>query len=571
MDINSLIKVKNAQGTFDVIYPITKSENVIVGPGEKTLSTKLTEIDGAVASKIDNSKIGQANGVASLDGKGLIPVSQIPAAAKEVKVVDDISARDAIPEKFSGLSVYVKDATADSTVDKGGAYYIYDGSAWIKTAESESMDVVVDFANIANKPTTLDGYGITDAVKASEKVTVANAGNAGKILVLNDAGKLDVDVTGNAASATKLAIARNISIGGDATGSASFDGTDDATITLALADVVQAGTYTKVTVDKKGRVTGHSTLSAADIPNLDYSKITTGKPTTLAGYGITDAVMVRDQDQTMTGRLTLTKGPTADSHAATKAYVDSVVQGLDIKESVRVATTENIALSGLQTIQEVALAKGDRVLVMGQTDKTQNGIYVASEEGWTRAIDANTDDKVHPGMFTFVEEGNNADAGFVLATNGAIKLGTTELEFSQFSGAGQIAAGTGLVKKGNTLSLAASGASAGTYTKVTIDEYGRVVEGVSTTITEADITGNISWAKLSGAPTSAVKDIDDAVSKRHTHANAVHLDKIGEANGKMTYDGNAVALAKDCVFTHVGSEENSQLSTGGLWFQIKAQ
>lgn len=571
MDINSLIKVKNAQGTFDVIYPITKAENVIVGPDEKTLSTKLGEIDSAVASKIDSSKIGQADGVASLDSKGLIPISQIPAAAKEVMVVDDIAARDAIPEKFSGLSVYVKDATADDTVTTGGAYYIYDGTQWIKTAESESIDVVVDFANIQNKPTTLDGYGITDAVKVSEKVTVANSGNAGKILVLNDAGKLDVDVTGNAASATKLAIARNITIGGDASGSAAFDGSDDASITLTLADVVQGGTYTKVTVDSKGRVTGHAALSADDIPNLDWAKITTGKPDTLAGYGITDQVMVRDQDQTMTGQLTLAKGPTADSHAATKAYVDSVVQGLDIKESVRIATTENIALSGLQTIQEVVLADGDRVLVMSQTDKTQNGIYVARAEAWERAEDANSSDKVHPGMFTFVEEGSNADAGFVLSTNGAIELGTTELDFSQFSGAGQISAGTGLVKKGNSLSLAPSGAQAGTFTKVTIDEYGRVIQGVSTTITEDDITGTISWAKLSGAPTSAVQDIDDAVTKRHAHANAVHLDKISEADGKMTYNGEAVALAKDCVFSHVGAEENPQLSAGGLWFQIKAQ
>lgn len=276
MDISSLIRVKNAEGQFDAIYPITKSENIIVGPDNKALSTKLTEVDTAIATKLNANKVGVANGVASLDGKGLIPLSQIPAAAKEMRVVDTIADRDAIVEKFSGLSVYVKDASADTSVATGGAFYIYDGTTFIKTAEAESMDVVVDFANINNKPTTIEGYGITDAVNAAEKVAIANASNAGKILVLNAEGKLDVDVTGLAASAVKLAAARNIVISGDADGTASFDGTANVDIKVALDAVGEAGTYTKVTVDGKGRVVGHAVLAATDIPDLDYSKITTG-------------------------------------------------------------------------------------------------------------------------------------------------------------------------------------------------------------------------------------------------------------------------------------------------------
>ena len=78
-----------------------------------------------------------------------------------------------------------------------------------------------------------------------------------------------------------------VSITGDATGS----GTGAITLTLANTGVV-AGTYPKVTVDSKGRVTAGSTLSASDIPSLDWSKITSGKPTTVDGYGITDAVEV---------------------------------------------------------------------------------------------------------------------------------------------------------------------------------------------------------------------------------------------------------------------------------------
>lgn len=280
--------------------------------------------------------------------------------------------------------------------------------------------------------------------------------------------------------------------------------------------------------------------------------------------------MVRDQDQTLTGKLFLAGAPTQDLEAVTKRYVDSVVQGLDPKASVRIATSENITLSGVATIQTVELAAGDRVLVMNQTNKTQNGIYVVAEGAWSRAEDANTSADVTPGMFTFVEEGTYASSGFVLSTKANIELGTTELEFSQFSGAGQITAGTGLIKEGNAISLGNSGVTAGTYTKVTVDVYGRVTTATEQ-ITEDDIAGSISWAKISGAPTSTVAEIDDAVAKRHAHANATQLGKIAEEDGtgRLLYTGRKVAMADECEFTAVSKTEPTDLSVGGIWFQEK--
>lgn len=96
--------------------------------------------------------------------------------------------------------------------------------------------------------------------------------------------------------AVKLATARTISVSGAAMGSTSFDGSANAAIALTLADSgAVAGTYAKVTINAKGLVVAGSSMVAADIPALDWNKITTGKPTTLAGYGITDSVKAGDK------------------------------------------------------------------------------------------------------------------------------------------------------------------------------------------------------------------------------------------------------------------------------------
>lgn len=147
--------------------------------------------------------------------------------------------------------------------------------------------------------------------------------------------------------------------------------------------------------------------------------------------------------------------PVAAQDAATKGYVDAARQGFDIKDSVRVATTANITLSGLLTIDGITVVAGDRVLVKNQTTASANGIYVAAAAAWTRATDADSSAKVTSGLFCFVAEGSTqADSGWVLTTDGTITLGTTSLAFAQFSGAGQITAGKGLTKSGNTLTAA---------------------------------------------------------------------------------------------------------------------
>jgi hypothetical protein len=149
--------------------------------------------------------------------------------------------------------------------------------------------------------------------------------------------------------------------------------------------------------------------------------------------------------------------PTDDGHAATKGYVDAARSGLDVKQSVRAATTGAILLaSGLENgdiIDGVTLATGNRVLVKNQGTASENGIYVVQETGApVRATDFDGAGEVSGGAFTFVEEGfANADAGFVVTSNGAITVGTDAIVWAQFSGAGAFTAGDGLTKSGTTI------------------------------------------------------------------------------------------------------------------------
>lgn len=175
--------------------------------------------------------------------------------------------------------------------------------------------------------------------------------------------------------------------------------------------------------------------------------------------------------------------PTADTDAATKGYVDNAIEGVAPKESVRVATTANITLSGAQTIDGIGVVAGDRVLVKNQTTASQNGIYVVAAGAWTRAEDADTAADLEA-AFTFVEEGTtNADSGWLQTTDNPT-VGTTALTWVQFSGAGQITAGNGLTKTGNTLDV-----GAGTGVTVGADTVGVDLEWLQDSV-GAMVSGN---------------------------------------------------------------------------------
>lgn len=267
---------------------------------------------------------------------------------------------------------------------------------------------------------------------------------------------------------------QNISVTGDVTGSGT------TSIATTLASVGTAGTYTKVTTDAKGRVTSGTTLAATDIPTLTAAKIsdfdTQVRTSRLDQMAAPDAAVGFNSQ-----RITSLADPVSAQDAATKAYVDASVLGLDVKQSVRVATTANITLSGTQTIDGVAVIAGDRVLVKDQSTGANNGIYVVAAGAWARSDDASVSAEVTSGMYAFVEEGTaNADAGFILTTNNPITLGTTALTFVQFTGAGQITAGAGLTKTANTIDVV------GTANRITVNADS--VDIASTYVGQTSIT-----------------------------------------------------------------------------------
>ena len=194
-------------------------------------------------------------------------------------------------------------------------------------------------------------------------------------------------------------------------------------------------------------------LVAADIPSIAHTKISdfdTGVRVNRLDQMAAPTAAVSANSQ----KITNLADCTSDNDAANKGYVDGVAQGLDIKDSCVVVSTSNLTLSGTQSVDGISLSANDRVLVAGQSTASQNGIYkVVSGGSWTRADDLATGVDA-AGVFTFIEQGTaNAENGFVCTSDkGSAVVGTNNLTFAQFSGAGQISAGDGLQKSGNTMS-----------------------------------------------------------------------------------------------------------------------
>jgi len=243
-------------------------------------------------------------------------------------------------------------------------------------------------------------------------------------------------------------------------------------------------------------------------------------------------------------RLTNVANPTQPSDAATKQYVDAAIAGLDWKQSVRAATTGNITLSGEQTVDGVALVSGNRVLVKNQTNAAHNGIYVVRSGAWVRAEDADQDSEVTAGLAVFVEEGTtNADTGWVLVTNDPIVVSSTNLTFTQFTGAASLNvvgdAGITVNLTGNTYTITAdtdeTTITNGGGPSGKLSVYANGVLAGQVLRAPAGGTGVAQWGALDLANTNAVTGVLDETNGgtgESTYAQGDIL--VGDASNKLT-------------------------------------
>lgn len=249
--------------------------------------------------------------------------------------------------------------------------------------------------------------------------------------------------------------------------------------------------------------------------------------------------------------------PVNPTDPATKAYADSIAQGLSVKLSCQESTaaalptntysngtagvgaTLTATANGALTVDTIAVQAGDRVLVQNEATTTHNGIYVVTQVGsgslpyiLTRSTDFNTGSQV-PGAFTFVELGSaNGGNGFVVAGTGPYTIGTTAITWTQFSGAGNaITAGTGLTKTGAVLALA-SPIPAANLPAATTGAQGAVEFASSTSVLQPD--GALALGSSGFVPDAG-----------HTHPLAPHQFSVkaqgAKGDGKLSNTGATTA------------------------------
>lgn len=412
-------------------------------------------------------------------------------------------------------------ATTIEAIGGLGAFCAVTGNQTIAGVKTFSSTIVGSISGNAGTATVLQTARTIGGVSFNGSANINLPG-------VNVAG--NQDTSGNATTATTLATARNLSLTGDGAATLTgFNGSANISASFTLATVnSNVGQFTKVTVNAKGLVTAAAAATLNDI----------SAPTTSFGFG--------------GQKLTNLGTPTADTDAATKAYVDGIAQGLDIKGSVVVATTGNITLSGTQTIDGVAVVANDRVLVRAQTTTSANGIYVVAAGAWTRALDTDSYNELIS-AFVFVEKGTTyGDTGWTCTVDAGGTLGSTPITWVQFSGAGSYTAGGGLTLAGNQFSITNTGVTAAAYggaantLLATVNARGQVTVISSTPIAIAN-------TQVSGLGTASVANTGN------TGHVVGWLDEAKTDTGNNTYTGANI---------HGGAETFLKESSGYLGYVL---
>ena len=355
-----------------------------------------------------------------------------------------------------------------------------DGSAgqFLKTDGAGNLEFMT-----VNQYIDLAGDTGTDQYNTAETLTFAGAAGMDTVVTDNN-----VEIQANTLTDSNLSGSAGISNANLANPTTTIG---SSVLTLGATETDIAG-LTSLVIDDI-TIDGQSVTTTAANKNINLTPHGTG--TVILPSGYEDRAGFQNQS------------------VANKAYVDQVAQGLDTKPSCLVATTANLSatynngtagvgatltadINGAFSVDDVSPSVSARILVKDQTDASENGIYVLSTVGdgstdyvLTRATPEDQPSELSGGSFVFVEEGTiGSNNGYTFTHTGAPTFGTTDLDVSQFSGAGQITAGAGLVKDGNTIDTNPDNSS--------IEVAGDQIRVKALGVTSAMLAGAIASNKL---------------------------------------------------------------------------
>lgn len=507
------------------LYIDDGAANVKVGSETATTGINAAQ-QSALDAKLDDSQL-DTDGTLAANSDARV------ASQKATKTYVDTSvSAAATPDATTTVKGKVKLAgdlagTADLPTVPGLATKANDADV-VHDTGNETVAGVKTFSSSPVVPTPTNP---TDAANKDYVDTQVAAGTPDATTTVKGKVKLAGDLSGTADLPTVPGLATKQPLDATLTSLAAYN--TNGLVTQTAADTftgrsVAAGS-SKVSVTNGNGVSGNPTVDVVENQinpaNLSVNPLAranhTGTQTasTISDFDTQVRTNRLDQMAAPTATVSLNNqkissllDPTAAQDAATKAYADSLSNGLSVKPPVRVATTANITLSGTQTIDGVSLSSGDRVLVKDQSTGSQNGIYVVAAGSWSRSTDADVSAEVKGGMYVYVNEGTgNADSSWVLTTNDPITLGTTALVFTQFSGAGQIVAGNGLTKTGNQLDV-----GAGSGITVAADSVAVDFTAVQAKDTDLDAIAGLSTTGLivrTGAGTAATRTLTAGSTK----------------------------------------------------------